>query len=242
MYKNLRLLAVVPARGGSKGIPHKNIQAVRGIPLVGRTASLLSALDWVDRAVVSTDSDAIAEAAEKYGLDAPFRRPEHLSGDRIGDYEVLLHALTWAEESVSKQFDAVIMLQPTSPMRQSSHIVQALDLFVDGGYDAVWSVSESDTKNHPLKQLTVADQVLDYYDREGAKIISRQQLTPLYQRNGIVYVIGRKCLLEHQNIKGERTGALVIPERSVSIDTPEDLEYVEFLMDRHGDPLNNQDT
>lgn len=238
MYKDLRLLAVVPARGGSKGIPLKNIQPVNGVPLVARTARLVGKLDYIDRAVLSTDSDEIATVAMEHGLEAPFRRPEHLSGDRIGDYEVLRHALEQVELEGDLPFDAVIMLQPTSPMRTPTHISAALDLFIKGDYDAVWSVSQSDTKNHPLKQLIVSDQALAYYDDEGADIISRQQLKPLFQRNGVVYVISRQCLLKHGDIKGLRTGALVVKEPTVSIDTMEDLEYVEYLMARHGDPLD----
>ena len=238
MYRELKLLAVVPARGGSKGIPLKNIQPVSGIPLVTRVARLVSQLDFIDSAVVSTDSDKIAQLAEKSGLNAPFRRPPSLSGDTIGDYEVLYHALTETEHLTKSTFDAVLMLQPTSPLRTRANIVEALDMFIDGGYDAVWSVSHSDSKNHPLKQLLINDNQISYYDDAGKKIIARQQLQPLYQRNGIVYIISRKCLVEFGNIGGSKTGAYLVNQPSVSIDTLEDIEYIEFIIGKYGDPLN----
>ncbi len=237
MYKGLRLLAVVPARGGSKGIPLKNIQPVLGIPLVARVAMLLRNMEFIDDSLVSSDSSEIISVATQYGLEAPFKRPEELSGDRVGDYEVLLHALVEMERIRQVNYDAVIMLQPTSPLRRVHHIRNALDFFIDGNYQAVWSVSPSDTKNHPLKQLVVEDDQLEYYDKAGADIIARQQLKPLYQRNGIVYIVSRSCLVDDGNIKGGRTGAYIVTERSVSIDTNDDIEYVEYIMEKHGDPL-----
>ena len=237
MYKDLRLLAVVPARGGSKGIPLKNIQPVMGIQLVARVAKLINSVDYIDAAVISSDNEKIIEIALEHGLDAPFRRPQHLSGDRISDYQVLLHALTETEKAKGAFFDAVLMLQPTSPMRRKQHVVGALDLFVDEGYDSVWSVSPTDSKNHPLKQLTLEGGELDYYDKKGAGIIARQQLKPLYQRNGIVYVIRRECLLDHGNIKGERTGGYVVEDPSVSIDSVYDIELAEYFLKKNGDPL-----
>ncbi len=237
MYRNLRLLAVVPARGGSKGIPLKNIQPVFGIQLVTRVAMLIGSLDYIDAAVVSSDNDKIIESACEFGLEAPFRRPQHLSGDSISDYEVLIHALTETEKHKGVEYDLVMMLQPTSPLRRVHHLRGALDQFIDGCFDSVWSVSRTDSKYHPLKQLTLEEGMLEYYDSKGSTIIARQQLKPVYQRNGIVYVISRKCLLKYGNIKGERTGAYLVKEPSVSIDTMEDIEYVEYLMRRDGDPL-----
>jgi CMP-N-acetylneuraminic acid synthetase len=102
-------------------------------------------------------------------------------------------------------------------------------MLIDGDWDAVWTVSETDSKNHPLKQLTVSDNRLDYYDQSGKQIIARQQLVPVYHRNGVAYAIKRKCLLDQKSIKGERTGALVLEGNLVSIDTYWDLELAEFI-------------
>ena len=230
MFGDRRILAVVPARGGSKGIPLKNLQPVGGIPLVARAGHIARACGFIDRSVVSTDHPEIARVAREAGLDAPFMRPETLSGDRIGDYEVLMHGLETCEGLDGCRYDIVLMLQPTSPSRTVEHMRDTLDKLIDGGFDAVWTVSETDSKQHPLKQHVIAqDGALDYYDPAGAKIIARQQLEPVYHRNGIAYAITRECLSEQKTIKGKRTGALVVTGHVVNIDTPFDLKVADFL-------------
>jgi CMP-N-acetylneuraminic acid synthetase len=163
------------------------------------------------------------------GLEAPFFRPEDLSGDRISDLEVLSHALIEAERLDEVHYDIVVMLQPTSPLRQAEHVQDTINMLIDGDWDAVWTVSETDSKNHPLKQLTVKDGRLDYYDQDGKRIIARQQLIPVYHRNGVAYAIKRSCLLDQKSISGDLTGALVLEGNLVSIDTYWDLELAEFI-------------
>jgi CMP-N,N'-diacetyllegionaminic acid synthase len=235
MLKDQKILAVVPARGGSKGIPLKNLQPVLGVPLVALVGRAIAELPEIDRAVVSTDHDEIARVAEEAGIAAPFRRPKALSGDRIGDVDVLTHALVVTEALDGRQYDIVLMLQPTSPLRRSEQVRGCLNMLVDGGWDAVWTVSETDSKGHPLKQLTVSEAGdLDYHDPAAGAIIARQQLKPVYHRNGIAYAIRRECLAGQRTLKGGRTGALVVQGPHVSIDTPFDLELVEWLASRSG--------
>jgi CMP-N-acetylneuraminic acid synthetase len=229
LIENKKILAVCPARGGSKGIPLKNLRPFLGIPLVARVGHLVSDIPAIDRAIVSTDHQEIAEIARQSGLDAPFFRPEDLSGDQISDAQVLIHALNEMERIDKVQYDIVIMLQPTSPLRRKEQVVQSIEMLVKGHWDAVWTVSETDSKHHPLKQLKVEADQLSYYDPAGHQIIARQQLTPLYHRNGVAYVITRKCLLEDGRIMGKRTGALILSEYLISIDTMWDLKLAEFV-------------
>jgi CMP-N-acetylneuraminic acid synthetase len=224
-----RILAVCPARGGSKGIPLKNLKPFLGVPLVARVGHLVREIPMVDRAVVSTDHPEIARVAREAGLDAPFFRPEEISGDQISDAQVLLHALLEVERIDGVEYDVVVMLQPTSPLRRAEHVTDTIRMLVEGGWDAVWTVSETDSKEHPLKQLSVEEDRLDYYDPRGAEIVARQQLLPVYHRNGVAYAMTRRCLVEGGNIKGERTGALVIEGQMVSIDTLWDLELAELI-------------
>jgi len=232
MIGDRRVLAVCPARGGSKGIPLKNLKPFLGVPLVARVGNVVRECPSIDRAVVSTDNDEIAAVATAAGLDAPFRRTDALSGDRVADAPVLAHALSEAERIDAVRYDIIVMLQPTSPLREPDHVEQTIHTLIDGGWDAVWTVSETDTKDHPLKQLTLEQGRLDYYDPSGAQIIARQQLTPVYHRNGVAYAIRRTCLVGGGGIKGERTGAVVIPGTMISIDTPWDLELAEFVARR----------
>lgn len=228
MLQSKRILAVVPARGGSKGVRLKNIHPLAGIPLIAHVGKVLGAVPAVDRAVVSTDNDAIAAEAEAAGIAAPFRRPESLSGDLISDQQVLHHALTTVERLDGSQYDIVLMLQPTSPLRRPEHIMAVLEKLVSESWDAVWTVSPTDLKHHPLKQLTVAgDGAMEYFDERGSTIIARQQLAPVYHRNGAAYAVTRDCLLRRQTLKGPRTAAVVLSEPMVSIDTLDDFALVE---------------
>jgi CMP-N,N'-diacetyllegionaminic acid synthase len=232
MINGQRILVVCPARGGSKGIPLKNLQPFLGVPLVARVGHLVAEIPGIDRAVVSTDSEAIAVVAKESGLEVPFYRPESLSGDRISDLEVLSHALVEMERLDGVNYDILVMLQPTSPLRRAEHVMDTIEMLINGGWDAVWTVSETDSKDHPLKQLTVSDGRLDYYDEGGKQIIARQQLVPVYHRNGVAYAIRRDCLLDQKSIKGERTGALVLEGNMVSIDTYWDLELAEYIFNK----------
>jgi len=235
MIGGRRVLAVVPARGGSKGIPLKNLRPVGGVPLVARVGAVAAAVAEIDRTVVSTDHEEIARVAEAAGIAAPFRRPPALSGDRIGDVDVLVDAITQTEATDGVRYDIVLMLQPTSPMRRPEHVRDCLRMLVAGDWEAVWTVSPSDSKAHPLKQLTVADGRLGYYDERGAGVIARQQLAPLYHRNGIAYAFTRDCLVARRSLTGDRAGALVLDGHFVSIDTEWDIELTEFLLARRHD-------
>ena len=228
MLHSQRILAVVPARGGSKGVPLKNIYPLLGIPLIAHAAQVLSQVPGIDRAVVSTDNEDIAKEAIGAGLEAPFRRPESLSGDLVSDHQVLHHALTTMESLDRARYDAVVMLQPTSPLRRPEHVTSVLEKLISEGWDAVWTVSPTDLKYHPLKQLTVGEgDAMEYYDPRGTSIIARQQLEPVYHRNGAAYAVTRDCLLRQGTLKGARTGAVILTEPMVSIDTLDDFARVE---------------
>jgi CMP-N,N'-diacetyllegionaminic acid synthase len=232
MLKGKKILAVVPARGGSKGVALKNLRHVRDVPIVARVGHCIADITCIDRAVVSTDHEEIARVAEGAGLAAPFRRPAALSGDRIGDLEVLVHALCEMERIDDVVYDVVLMLQPTAPLRTAEQVQATLDKLVDDGLDAVWTVTPTDLKYHPLKQLALDGERLTFNHPDGAAVIARQQLQPVYHRNGVAYAFSRDCLLEQSAIMGRRTGAIVIPGPSVSIDVEDDFAVIERLLDK----------
>jgi len=226
-----RVLAVVPARGGSKGLPRKNLARVGGVPLVARVAAVVGDCPSIDRAVVSTDDEEIAAVAEDAGLDAPFRRPEHLSGDHIGDVDVLQHALAATEDDDGTRYDVVVMLQPTAPLRDAADVEAAIGMLVAEGLDAVWTVVPTDGKDHPVKQLTLDEGLLAYDHADGGAFVSRQLLSPLWTRDGVAYVLTRETL-ERGVLLGQRTGAHVSRGPLVDIDGPLDLAWAEFLLAR----------
>lgn len=229
MIKNLKVLAVVPARGGSKGVPLKNIKMLAGEPLISHTAKVIRQVPLIDRAVVSTDHEGIAKVATEEGLTFFGPRPEELSGDRVGDLPVLQQALEQAESADQCRYDVVLMLQPTSPLREPGDIERCIEKLVLDGHDAVWTVSAIDLKFHPMKVLRVQDGHMSLWDEAGKNIIARQQLEPLYYRNGICYAFTRDCLMETQSIYGKNAGAVVITHDFANIDTVSDFEAAEKL-------------
>jgi CMP-N-acetylneuraminic acid synthetase len=227
------VLAVVPARGGSQGVKLKNLRQVGGVPLVALVGKVLRELDFVDRAVVSTDHDEIARVAREAGLDVPFERPEELSGPLVSDLEVLSHALREVERIDGRRYDVVLMLQPTSPGRMPAHVRNCVEALVTGGLDSVWTLSPTDPKAHPLKQLVLDEHGgLRYYDPAGARVVARQQLAPVYHRNGVAYAMTRECLVEQRTLLGRRAGAVVIEEALANIDSELDLEWANYLAAR----------
>jgi CMP-N,N'-diacetyllegionaminic acid synthase len=200
--------------------------------MIGRVGDVIRAVPEIDRAVVSTDHAGIAEAAQRAGIGAPFYRPSDISGDVIGDFEVLIHALGATEAVDGRQYDIVVMLQPTSVLRTADEVTATIRMLVGGQWDSVWTVSITDSKAHPLKQLTISDGALDYYDPAGARIVARQQLQPVYYRNGVAYAMTRACLVEQRTIMGARAGALVLESPHISIDTEWDISLAELMSSR----------
>jgi len=129
-YKDHTILAVVPARGGSKSIPRKNLCKVCGVSLVGRAGQIASSVEWIDRQIISTDDKEIAEEAAKYGLDVPFMRPDELAGDLATSIDMWRHAWIESEKYYGKRFDISILLEPTSPLRRSEDIKKTIETLV----------------------------------------------------------------------------------------------------------------
>jgi len=230
MFQEKRILAVVPARGGSKGVPQKNIHPLAGKPLIVHTAELIKCVPEIDRSVVSTDSPEVAEISERAGLRSLGLRPDDLSGDRVPDLPVLQHELRQAEKYDKCTYEVVLMLQPTSPLREVNDIHQCLEKLIAGKMDTVWTVSKVDLKFHPLKLLKLSGEKMELYDPAGKEIIARQQLHPLYYRNGICYAFSRACLLELESIYGKNAGAVILDRPVVNIDTLNDFKCAERIM------------
>ena len=231
MFKNYKVLAIVPARGGSKGIPLKNLKKVNGLSLIGHVGNLVKEVDEIDKTILSSDNKLIVNEAKKHGIEAPFIRPKYLSGDRIGDIDVLKHALNKIEKLEKIEYDVIVMLQPTSPLRTAEIVKNSIKELINKGLDSVWTVSKTDLKFHPLKQLKLdSNNNLSYFNKMGSKIIARQELTTLYHRNGAAYSMTRRCLIEQNTLMGKNAGSILLDVPMISIDTLEDLKIVEKII------------
>jgi CMP-N,N'-diacetyllegionaminic acid synthase len=221
-----KILAVIPARGGSKGIPNKNIVDIDGNPLIKYTIDAALGSAMLTHCIVSTDSDAIADVAKSCGALVPFKRPEHLSDDKALSLPVIQHAVEFmeAEQGQGYQYDVVIMLQPTTPLRQTEDIDNAINLLFETNADSVISVVEVEG-HHPLRMKRVVNgHLINYIDQGHEDMRPRQELPSAYIRNGAIYATQRDVLIKDSSFIGLDSRAYIMPSRrSVNIDTYEDL-------------------
>ncbi len=224
----LKVLGIIPARGGSKGIPSKNIKELDGMPLIAYTirAAISSNLTHV---IVSTDSQTIAEIAIRYGANVPFLRPDNLATDTASSMPVAIHGLLEMEKLYECQYDAVMLLQPTTPFRTTEDINSAISLLIEKDTDSVISVVDVGG-THPARMKYLREGLLiDPPFCEEKENQNRQELEPMFIRNGAIYLSKRNVLLKG-TYKGDSCAALIMPnKRSVNIDTIFDFEYAEWL-------------
>lgn len=223
----MRVLGVIPARGGSKGIPGKNLAPVAGRPLLAWTADAVHGASRLTRTVLSTDDPVIAEAGRALGLDVPFLRPAALAADDTPTLPVLLHAL----DALMEPYDAAFILQPTNPLRLSSDVDGAVDLLAQSGADSVVGYTEVGER-HPARMKTIdADgRVHSPSFAEAFEGQRRQDLPTYWLREGAVYVT-RTETLRAGSLTGRDCRAWIIPrERACAIDEPFDLWLAEQLL------------
>lgn len=229
----MRVLGVVPARGGSKSVPRKNIALLGGKPLIAHTLAAAAAAKRLARCVVSTDDAEIAETSRRHGGDVPFIRPAQLATDAALSLPVLLHALAAVEAAGDARYDAVMMLQPTSPLRAASDIDAAIELLESSGADSVVSVADVGG-THPvrMKRILEGGRLVNYVDPDGPEDMRpRQALPPVYIRNGALYLSLRR-VLDGGLLVGKDCRAYVMPpSRSINVDGPADLAAAGYWLD-----------
>lgn len=228
----LNILAVVPARGGSKGIPRKNLREVGGVSLVGHAARVAAALDWIDLAVLSTDDEEIAAEAQRHGLAAPFRRPPELANDTATSVDMWRHAWLTAEAHAGRRFDISVLLEPTSPLRRPEDVDLTVRTLLKGGHAAAATVSRNPAHYTPEKTLILnEEQIIAPYLKDRAVTI-RQLIPPYYHRNGLCYAVRRDTLVERGQIIERDCAAVVIEREVVNIDSPFELDLADWIMTR----------
>lgn len=229
----LRILGVIPARGGSKGIPRKNIRLLAGKPLLQHTAEAALAAERLARVILSTEDPEIAEVGRRCGLDVPFLRPPELALDDTPTLPVLQHAVRELEKT-GERFDAICLLQPTNPFRRTADIDGCLDLLLQSGADSVFTVLPVPSEHNP-HWVYFRDEhgLLRLSTGQAAPIPRRQLLPPAFHREGSVYVTRRDVLMEQNSLYGSKVaGFLIDSSRSVNLDTMADWERAETLLSK----------
>ena len=231
-----KILVVIPARGGSKGVLRKNARLLGGKPLVVHSIErAMEIKDKLYRVIVSTDDAEIAEIAKQAGAEVPFLRPADLANDKAPMVPVEQHAVQFVEEQDGVQIDWVLLLQPTTPFRAAEDILACIELAQQGGCDSVISVVEIKA-GHPIQAKKIENGVLTHYFTPEYEGMRRQDCKPeAYLRNGAVYLTKRDSLMNHDSIWGETIRPYVMPEeRSINIDGPLDFKLAQIVMDERG--------
>lgn len=234
----MKVLAVITARGGSVTLPRKNVLPFCGKPLIAHTIEVVlsarTALPAINRLIVSTDDDEIADGSRRWGAEVPFMRPRELARSDTSSLPVVQHAVQFAEAEADLRYDWILLLQPTSPLRTAEDILDSIELARKPDTTAVIGVTLANS-NHPVKLRRIDGEGLlkPYLDKMSEQ--NRRQDLPfdVYRTNGAIYLADRDVLMEEGSFYGRRPRPYVMPaERSIDIDTRLDFDIAEFLYDR----------
>jgi CMP-N-acetylneuraminic acid synthetase len=225
------VLGIVTARGGSKGIPRKNIKLLAGKPLLQYTAEAALQAKLLTRVILSTEDAETAQVGRQCGLEVPFMRPPELAQDDTPTLPVLQHAVRALDEA-GERYDGICLLQPTAPLRQSQDIDACIRLLADSGADSVVTVLPVPAEHNPhWVYFRGPDGYLRLSTGEGEPVPRRQLLPPAFYREGSVYVTRRDVLMEQNSLYGSKvSGFLIEPFRSANLDTLEDWARAEAML------------
>lgn len=227
----MKVLGLIPARGGSKGVPRKNIKLVAGKPLLQYTAEAALAAKLLSRVILSTEDEEIAEVGRRCGLEVPFLRPADLANDETPTLPVVQHAVSWLELR-GERFDAICLLQPTNPLRGPKEIDACIELLDTADADSVVTVLPVPAEHNPHWVYFSDEQnLLRLSTGEVAPIARRQDLPRAFHREGSIYLTRRDVVMEENSLYGKRVlGYELDSARSVNIDSLEDWERATALL------------
>lgn len=232
MIKDKKVLAVIPARGGSKGIKDKNIVKICGKELINYTIDECKESRYIDKFIVSTDSPKIKEVAERRGAEVPFLRPDYISGDSAKSIDVVLHVIDYMEDN-GGEYDFCILLQPTSPLRNAEDIDRALEVFLECSQESLVSVTPVE-KSPVIMRSIEGGKMQKVVDFQGNNL-RRQELPKYYVFNGAIYINSVEMLRSKRVFVDDDTVPFVMDqEKSIDIDSPKDILIAEYYIKKDG--------
>jgi len=227
----VNILGLIPARGGSKAIPGKNIIPLAGKPLLAYTCQAALSSRRLTRVLINTNDREIEKVGRQYGVDTPFFRPDHLAEDETPILPVIVNTLEWLEEEEGYTTDVVVLLQPTSPLRTSVHIDTALRLFLDSDADTLVSVQKVPHHFNPVSLMRLDEEGYLHPYQEGEMILRRQDKPRIYARNGPAILITHRRVIESGRLYGEKILPFEMGQlESIDIDDVDDLLLLEALL------------
>ena len=228
----MNVLYIIPARGGSKGLPQKNIKLLCGKPLISWSieTGIASKQKFPGRVLVSTDDSKIADVAVKYGAEVPFLRPDELAQDTTPSMDVVLHAINFFQ-SKGEEFDLVVMLEPTSPQRDANDIIGAIELLITTPTaESVVGVSQTESA-HPAFLVSIKNGFIFPYGKQAIQVVRRQDIDELFFFEGSMYVSKTESLVKRKSFYHEKTLGYVMPKwKSFEVDDTVDFIIIESLM------------
>ena len=226
----MKILAIIPARGGSKGVPKKNIKNLNGKPLIYWTLKECDILKDSMDILVSTDSQEIADVCEDFGYEVNDLRPYNLSGDNVETLDVLSYEIKKQEANTGFKYDYVLLLQPTCPLRKAHHIKKCLEL-LDGKFDSIVSI-KSVEGDHPFRmKRTAGNKLINFIDQGFEDMRPRQKLPPVYIRNGAIYLTKAELIRTNSTLVGDNCGFYEMNNSdSINIDNLSDFYSAEFII------------
>ncbi len=230
-----RVFALIPARGGSKGVPRKNLADLAGRSLLAHVADVVRALPWLDAAVLSTDDEAIAEEGRRVGLDVPFLRPADLATDDARIVGAWSHAWQFLESRDGVRYDASVLLEPSCPLREPDDVTRTITALVEGSHAAAATIGRTPSRWNAFKAVVAGDHgvLAPVLGAAGLEPI-RQRTPEHFHRNGACYAVRRSTLLERGHVFEEDCVGVRIDRELVNIDDPADLAYVRWLVAEGG--------
>ncbi len=229
----MEILGIIPARGGSKTLPRKNLYPLGGKPLIKYTFDAAKRSKYLSRIILTSDDEEIALLGRQNGIEVPFIRPADLARDDTPTLPVIQHAVDYLEKTEGYSPGILVILQPTSPLRKSRHIDEAVELLINTGASSVVSVVEVPHQYNPVSLMRVKDgRLVPFLEGEGTRILRKQDKPKVYARNGAaVYVVRRETLIKQNSLFGRDCRPLVMSyEESVDIDSVFDLQIAEMLL------------
>lgn len=228
--RDLSVLGIITARGGSKEVPRKNIIDLCGKPLINYTIEESNKSKLLTRTIVSTDDKEIANIAKEAGAEVPFIRPAKFATDTAKSIDVVIHAIKWIKQNEKKEYDYVMILQPTSPLRTSVDIDKSIKKAMNTNADSVMSMVKLVDMSIPKLKKIYNDQIVNFVEDEGKMPLDRNQKEPLYKRNTAIYLTKTSFVLQG-DLFGKISRPYIMPmARSIDINEKVDLDFARFFL------------
>jgi len=239
MFRNYKILCTICARGGSKGVPNKNKKIISGKPLIAYTIKVAKECKYIDDYIISTDDDDIIKIANTYNIPAPFKRPKYLSNSKVSRIDAVIHAVKWTEENWKKNYDIIVDLSATSPLRIVKDIKSAIELLVNEKADNVFSVCPA-YRNPYYNMVEEVNGKIRRVKKLNDKITRRQDAPVVYDMNDSINVWWKDILFERRSNLNDNTKIYIMPRnRGIDIDDLFDLEIVSLMLRfKKGDGTN----